>query len=142
MGVDKCHLCDLALNRQGEKRPGIKCKQCKMEHCYKCAEMTIELCEMVRGMEKGFWTCNKCETKSTDRKSVLESMKLIKTEFCTIKEGQAEQQAEREQVVEGLKAVEAVAKKLERIEEVQESHDQRRCHKKKYAEEGRGREED
>ena len=125
MAISKCHACELKMNGLEERRPGIKCKQCKMEHCFKCAEMTVEVCEVVRGITKGFWTCNDCETKSADMKAVLESMKSIKTELCTIKEGQAEQQAEREQVIEGLKTVKEVAKKLERIEVVQEAHEQR-----------------
>ena len=119
MVVTKCHKCEMTMNKKGEKRPGIKCKQCKTEHCYACAELTIEVCEAVRCMEKGFWTCNGCETKSTDMKAVLESMNSIKTELCTIKEGQAEQQAEREQVLEGLKSVEAVVKRMEGIEKTQ-----------------------
>ena len=63
---------------------------------------------------------------------MLESIKSIKSELSTIKDGQAEQQAERveqqaerAQVMEGLKAVEAVARKLEKIEEVQDKHEQK-----------------
>ena len=52
-------------------------------------------------------------------------MKLIKSELGTIRQSQEEQQTEREQVLEGLKAVEAVVKKLDRIEAVQETHEQR-----------------
>ena len=107
MVVDKCHACQLAMNRGGEKRPGIRCKECKDEHCNKCAGLTVDQCEMMRSMEKGFWSCKECETKSADMKAVLESMKSIKTELGTIKDGQAE-------------VVEAVVKRLERIEDVQE----------------------
>jgi hypothetical protein len=53
MTLDKCHGCELALNREGERRPGIRCKECKDEHCNKCAGLTVELCEMMRSMEKG-----------------------------------------------------------------------------------------
>ena len=52
-------------------------------------------------------------------------MQSIKSELGNIRHAQAEQQAERGQVLEGLKVVEAVAKRLERIEEVQEKQDQR-----------------
>ena len=123
MAVNKCHRCELAMNRKGENRPGIKCKQCKIEHCCECAGMTKEVCDMVRGL--GFWTCKECETKSSDMKAVLESMNSIKTELDTIKEGQAEQQVEREQVIVGLKAVEAVAKRMEVIEKTQTEHGER-----------------
>ena len=62
-------------------------------------------------------------------KAVLESMQSIKSELGTLKNGQAEQkaeqQAEREQVLEGLKAVETVVKRLERVEDVQEQQGQR-----------------
>ena len=124
MALVKCQVCDLALNRPGEKRPGTRCKDCKKDHCYKCAEVTGEFCEM-RGMGKDFWQCKKCESKGDDMKTVIESMKLIKSELGTIRQSQEEQQTEREQVLEGLKAVEAVVKKLDRIEAVQETHEQR-----------------
>ena len=120
--VNKCFKCDLAMNRQGEKRPGICCKECKREHCNKCAGLAAELCEMMRAVEKGIWTCHECETKNADIKAVLDSMK---SELHTIRDGQAEQQAERVQVLEGLKAVEAVVKKLDRIEAVQENQEEK-----------------
>ena len=132
MAPVKCHMCDLALNRQGEKRPGILCKGCKKEHCNKCAELPVEYCEMVKKMDMEVWTCSACEAKNTDLKAVLESMKLIKSELSPIKEGQAEQQAERveqqaerAQVLESLKAAKAVAKKLDKIEDVQGKHEQK-----------------
>ena len=72
---------------------------------------------MMRKMEKSFWTCGRCESKSTDLKAVLESVTSIKTEL-------AGQQAEREQVLESLKVVEVEAKRLEKIEGVQERQEQ------------------
>lgn len=125
MGVDKCFKCDLAMNRPGEKRPGICCKQCGKEHCNKCAGLPVELCEMMRSTAKGLFTCSECESKGADMKAVLESMQSIKSELGTIKNGQAEQQAERVQVLEGLKVVKEVAKRLERIEDVQDKQEQR-----------------
>ena len=110
MVLNKCHACELAVNREGERRPGIHCKECKNEHCNKCAGLTAEQCDMMRSMEKGFWSCKECETKNADLKAVLESMNSIKTELGTIKEGQAE-------------VVEAVAKRLDRIEDVQEKQE-------------------
>ena len=65
---------------------------------------------MMRSMEKSLWSCKECETKNADMKAVLESMKSIKTELTTIKEGQAE-------------VVEAVVKRLERVEDVQEKQE-------------------
>ena len=124
MGVDKCIKCELAMNRPGEKRPGICCKQCGKEHCNKCAGLPIELCEMMRGVDKGLFTCSECESKGADMKAVLELMHSIKTELGTIKSGQAEQQAERKQVLEGLEVVKEVAKRMERIEDVQEKQGQ------------------
>ena len=50
MVINKCHACEVAVNREGEKRPGIHCKECKCEHCYKCAGLPAELCEMMRGV--------------------------------------------------------------------------------------------
>ena len=110
MVVKKCHTCELAMNKVGERRPGICCKECKDEHCNKCAGLTVELCEMMRSMEKGLWICKECESKNADMKAVLESVKSIKAELSTIKEGQAE-------------VVEAVVKRLERVEEVQEKQE-------------------
>ena len=42
MVVTKCHACELAVNRDGEGRPGIKCKDCSSDHCNKCAGLTVE----------------------------------------------------------------------------------------------------
>ena len=132
MGLPKCHACGLVMDRQGEKRPSINCKKCKNAHCNQCADVTIDVCTIMKSMGRSLWTCNECEGKDADMKAVLESMKSIKSELCTIKEGQAEQQAERAeqqaeraQVMEGLKAVQAVAKKLEKIETVQTKHEER-----------------
>ena len=118
MGVNNCHTCQLAMNRPGEKRPSIRCKECRNEHCNKCAEVVVEFCEMVKTMGKDFWTCKACESKTSDMKAVLETIK-------SIKEDQAEQRAEREQVLQSLKTVEAVVKRVERVEEVQEIQEQR-----------------
>lgn len=112
MVLNECHTCEVTVNKLGERRPGIHCKQCKNEHCNKCAGLTVEQCEMMRSWEKGFWSCKECETKNADLKAVLDSMNSIKTELGTIKEGQAE-------------VVEAVTKRMDRIEDVQEKQDQR-----------------
>ena len=55
---------------------------------------------------------------------MIESMNSIKSELSTIRQGQTEQQAEREQVLEGLKVVKAVAERMDWIE-VQEKQEQR-----------------
>ena len=73
---------------------------------------------MVKTMGKDFWTCKACESKTSDMKAVLETIKLIKVD-------QAEQRAEREQVLQSLKTVEAVVKRVEKVEEVQEIQEQR-----------------
>ena len=115
MGISKCHACEIAMDRPGEKRPSTRCKECKKQHCNKCAELTVEFCEALKDMGKDFWTCKECETKTSDLKAVLES----------IKDGQAKQEAERERVLEGLKAVEVVAKRLERVEDRLENQEVR-----------------
>ena len=112
MVLNKCHTCEDTVNKIGDKKPGIHCKQCKNEYCNKCAGLTVEQCEMMRSWEKGFWSCKECETKKDDLKAVLASMNSIKTELSTIKEGQAE-------------VVEAVTRRLDRIEDVQEKQEQR-----------------
>ena len=87
-------------------------------------------------MGKSFWTCKQCEGKAADFRSVINSINTIKTELTTLKKGQAEQQAEtskqqaeqnaeRAKVLDGLKAVEKVAKRLDQIEEVQVKHGQK-----------------
>ena len=92
----------------------------------------VEFCEIVKTMGKEMWTCKECESKNADTKAVLESIKSIKSELSTIKEGQAEQQAERAeqqaeraQVLEGLKAVEAVAKRMDGLEKTQADQGER-----------------
>lgn len=54
----KCKGCQLALNRNGENRPGIRCKECKMEYCPKCAELPVEFCKMATQMKKDVWVCS------------------------------------------------------------------------------------
>ena len=80
---------------------------------------------MVRTMGKNFWCCKECESKSADLKSVLKSIETLTSEVKTIKDGQDEQQSERERVIEGLKVVEAVVKKIEVIESIQTEHSER-----------------
>ena len=94
---------------------------------------------MMKTMGNSFWICRECEESDNTMKSVVDSINSIKkgqeeqkAELIAIKKGQeegkaerAEQQTEREKVIEGLKAVEVVAKKLEQIEVVQEAHDKR-----------------
>ena len=139
MAATKCDKCELVLNRQGESRPSITCKRCKKEFCNRCAKESEEICKMMKVMGKLFWTCKDCEAQDADMKAVIDSVKLMKkgqeeqkAELRAIKKGQeeqrkerAEQQEEWKKVIEGLKAVEVVAKKLEEIETKQEKHDER-----------------
>ena len=96
-----------------------------MEHCNKCADVTKDLCAMMKGAGKSLWICADCEAKEADMKAVLDSMNAMKSELSTIKRGQSEQQVERTKVLEGLKKVEAVAKRMERVEVAQEEQEQR-----------------
>ena len=34
MAFDMCKLCDLVVNRKGENRPAVRCKDCKEKHCF------------------------------------------------------------------------------------------------------------
>ena len=119
------------MDRQGEGRSSIRCKECKDEFCNQCAGETIDICTMMKSMGKSFWTCKGCEGKAADLKSVVNSISSIKTELNTLKKGQEKQQteraeqqaeradhkAERAKVLEGLKAVETVARRMEKVEE-------------------------
>ena len=139
MPPTKCHKCGLVMNRQGESRPSISCKRCKDDYCNQCAKETVDICQMMKARGKSFWTCNACEANDDDMKAVVDSIKSIKqgqeeqkAEMSAIKQGQDEQRSdrqeqrkEREKILEGLKAVEVVAKKLEQIETVQEKHEER-----------------
>ena len=80
---------------------------------------------MVRGMGKEMWKCLGCETKDKDIKSVLESIQNLHSEMKEIKQGQEDQQVERERVIEGLKVVESVAIRVDKIETVQASQEAR-----------------
>ena len=83
---------------------------------------------MVRSMGamgKNCYCCKECEKKSADLKSVLTSIENLASEVKTIKHGQEEQQIERERVIEGLKVVETVVRKIESIETVQAVHEER-----------------
>ena len=122
MVVDKCHTCDLALNRTGEGRPGIRCKDCKNLICNKCGDLTADFCVIAKKIGRDVWSCKECEAKSNDMKAVLDSMNTIKSELGTIRNEQAEQKAERAEVLDGLKTVKEIAKKLDRVEQVQERH--------------------
>ena len=78
MSLETCKSCDLVINRKGEKRPAIRCKDCKDNNCFQCAGMEAMLCEMMRDSGKEFWVCGKCEAKNADLKSVIESIQTIK----------------------------------------------------------------
>ena len=80
---------------------------------------------MVRGMGKEMWKCLGCETKDKDIKSVLESIQNLHSEMKEIKQGQEDQQVERERVIEGLKVVESVAIRVDKIETMQASQETR-----------------
>ena len=125
MEVVKCKSCELALNRNGENRPGIRCKECKLEYCPKCAELPIDFCRMATQMGKDVWGCSNCEKKTSVMKSVLEKIDTLHTEMVDIKKGQEGQQAEQERVLEGIKVVETVVKRMEAIEKTQVEHGER-----------------
>ena len=125
MALEKCNSCELVINRSGEKRPAIKCKDCKEKFCFRCANLEAVLCQMMRDAGREFWACGACESKNADLKSVIDSIQNIQTEISTIKKGQDEQQGERERVLEGLKMVETVVKKMDKIESVQADHEDR-----------------
>ena len=125
MGLTKCHTCGLVMDRTGEKRPSVKCKQCKDEHCSQCAKVTVEFCAAMKGMGRSLWECSECEAKGDDMKSVIASMKSIQKELGSINDRQAKQEEDRKQILDGLKAVETVVKKMDKIESVQEDHEDR-----------------
>ena len=70
-------------------------------------------------------TARTAKKKSADLKSVLKSIENLASEVKTFKNGQDEQQVERERVIEGLEVVETVVKKIESIETVQVVHEER-----------------
>ena len=117
--VDKCVICTVVVNRDRENRPGIKCADCRKENCFKCADLPNELCLMMRDSGKSFWKCKACESKEADLKSVLVSIQSIQKEIVTIKEGQEDQKGEMKEVLDGLKRLEEVATKVDKIEEEQ-----------------------
>ena len=121
----KCKQCELALNRKGENRPGIHCKDCKREHCFRCAEVTAQFCEAVKAMGKDMWCCGECEEKTVAMKSVLDKIETLHTEIVDIKKGQEGQHAEQERVLEGIKVVEAIVKRMEVVEKTQADHGDR-----------------
>ena len=117
--IEKCRSCQQDMNK------GIRCKDCGNEHCHRCAGLTVEVCEMLRATGKDFYCCKNCESKSADLKLVLKSIENLTTDVKTIKDGQEEQQVEREKVIEGLKVVETVVKRIEAIETIQADHTER-----------------
>ena len=125
MTLDKCRDCDLVINRKGEKRPAIRCKTCRSNVCFQCAVLDASLCEMMRNAGQEFWGCQSCEAKSADLKSVLDSIQNIHSEMVVIKENQDGQKVEQERMLEGIKVVESVVKRMEDIEKTQADHGER-----------------
>ena len=125
MTLDKCRDCDLVINRKGEQRPAIRCKDCKHHVCFQCAKLEASLCEMMRLAGKAFWICDSCEAKSTDLKSVLDSIQNMHSEMIDIKKNQDGQKVEQERMLEGTKVVETVVKRMEDIERTQLDHGER-----------------
>ena len=96
-----------------------------MEHCFKCADLKIDQCEMMRTMVKSLWVCAECEGKTVAMKTVLDKIENLHTEMVVIKKGQEGQKAEQERVLEGIKVVETVVKRMEGIERIQADHGER-----------------
>ena len=125
MALPKCLKCGLVMDRPGEKRPSISCKQCKKDYCCQCADVTVDLCSMMKDMGKSIWTCGKCEANDADMKAVLDSMRSIKTDLGAITKRQTAQEKGQEKVLEGLKVVESVVKRMEQVEERQDRQEQK-----------------
>ena len=125
MTLDKCKSCELVINRKGEKRPAIRCKTCNDNVCYQCAGLETSLCEMMRNSGQALWECSSCGAKSADLKSVLDSIQNIHSEMVVIKQNQDGQKVEQERMLEGIKKVETVVKRMEVIEKVQADHGKR-----------------
>ena len=125
MTLDKCRVCELVINRKGEKRPAIRCKTCKENVCFQCAGLETSLCEMMRNSGQALWECSSCGAKSADLKSVLDSIQNIHSEMVDIKKNQDGQKVEQERMMEGIKKVETVVCRIEEIEKVQAGHEKR-----------------
>ena len=91
---------------------------------------------VMKAMDRCFWKCQECEGKTPDLKHVIESMAKLQSEmkksqdeqhslFSELKKSQDDQQKERERVLEGLKVMETVAIKIDKIEKTQETHEER-----------------
>ena len=87
--------------------------------------MEEALCEMMRNAGQAFWECKSCEAKGADLKSVLDSIQNIHSEMVVIKENQDGQKVEQERMLEGIKVVETVVKRMEVIEKTQADHGER-----------------
>ena len=96
-----------------------------MEYCNGCAELPIDFCKMTRVVGKDVWGCADCQNKTAVMKTVLAKIENLHTEMVVIKKGQEGQQAEQERVLEGIKVVETVVKRMEEIEKTQADHGER-----------------
>ena len=76
-------------------------------------------------MEKSLWSCEECENKTVAMKTVLDKIENLHSEMVGIKKGQEGQQAEQERVLEGIKIVETVVRKMEDIEKTQADQGER-----------------
>ena len=80
---------------------------------------------MVRKMGKDVWSCGECDGKAAVMKTVLDKIDTLHTEIVVIKKGQEGQQAEQERVLESIKVVETVVKRMEDFEKTQIEHGER-----------------
>ena len=83
----------------------------------------------MKELPKCYWKCKECDAKTADLKTVLQSIKeeigTLKKGQDDLKKGQDDQQTERERVLEGLKVVETVGRKIDQIETVQAEQNER-----------------
>jgi len=95
--------------------------------------MPPEVCKSIRKIKNCKWKCKSCEEKADDIKALIESMQNEMREGREenkrdresmrkeMREGREEDRKDRDRIYEGLKTVEDLSKRMDNVEEKQES---------------------
>ena len=114
MASPLCSSCEASTT---DENGCINCFDCKNKFCSTCSGMPPDLCKSLKLLTGCSWKCKACVAKKDELKSLLETMQSkIQSE---IRLGHEENKKEREKIIEGLKSLESVSRRVDTVEEKQ-----------------------
>ena len=128
MASPSCSNCETSTTDENDC---INCFDCKNKFCSTCSGMPLDLYKSLKLLTGCSWKCKTCVAKKDELKSLLETMQSkietmqSKNETMQskiqseIRLGHEENKKEREKIMEGLKSLESVSRRVDTVEEKQ-----------------------